>query len=670
MENLAKDGDDRTSELQHNIPITEPLQSSWNLPEPERKQAEAALQQAKEQLEIRVEHRTAELKVANALLREEIIDRRRVEAQLRESEERFRSIFNQAAVGIAQLLLSGQYFVVNQKFADIVGYTEEELQQKTFQEITHPDDISENLVNYRQIWAGEIETYSMEKRYIRKNGFPVWVNLTVSLLRCGNAGEPKYFINIVEDISGRKRAQQELRENEARLQKIIANLFESEARLHTIVANLFDGLLIVDRFSKVRFANPAAGKLFNCQPEDLIGQEFGLPIAVSNTVELGIIRSRGEISIGEMSVVPVQWEGESVYVVSLRDITERKRAEEALRESEERFRQLAENVQDVFWLLSPEGKEILYVSPAYEQIWGRPCEQLYADRQSWIDSIEPEDRETVLAKMSALGTEKSTSVEYRIVQPDGSIRWIWDRSFPIKDEFGKVYRTAGIAEDITDRKLAEAQIKASLQEKEILLKEVHHRVKNNMQVISSLLELQSQSLNDALAIDLFRESQNRISSMALIHEQLYQSEHLDRIDLVEYIQSLVANLLQSFGCTNNTIHLNLNVAPIYLNIETAIPCGLIINEVLSNSLKYAFPQGSKGEVSIQFIQLASKEFNLSISDNGIGLPPNFNLETTETLGLRLVRILTRQLKGVLEIDSHQGTTFKITFAELNYRRRF
>ncbi|MCL1466825.1 PAS domain S-box protein [Argonema galeatum] len=669
MENLPKFGDEETSELQHNIDITECLQSSGDLQETERKEAEAALQQAKEELEIKVEHRTAELKVANALLREEIIDRRRVEAQLRESEERFRSIFNQAAVGIAQVLLSGQYFLVNQKFADIVGYTVEELQQKTFQEITHPDDISDNLVNYRQIWAGEIETYSMEKRFIRKDGFPVWVNLTVSLLR-GHAGEPKYFINVVEDISGRKRAQQALGENEARLQKIIANLFESEARLHTIVANLLDGLLIVDRFGNVLFANPAAGKLFNRQPEDLIGQEFGLPIAVSNTVELGIIRSRGEISIGEMSVVPVQWEGESVYVVSLRDITERKRAEEALRESEERFRQLAENVQDVFWLLSPEGKEILYVSPAYEQIWGRPSEQLYASLQSWIDSIDPEDRETVLAKMSRQVWGESTSVEYRIVRPDGSIRWIWDRSFPIKDEFGKVYRTAGIAEDITDRKLAEAQIKASLQEKEILLKEVHHRVKNNMQVISSLLELQSQSLNDALAIDLFRESQNRISSMALIHEQLYQSEHLDRIDLAEYIQSLVANLLQSFGCTNNGIHLNLNVAPIYFNIETAIPCGLIINELVSNSLKYAFPQGSKGEVGIQFSQRASKQFHLSISDNGIGLPPNFNLETTETLGLRLVRILTRQLKGVLEIDSHQGTAFKITFAELNYRRRF
>lgn len=240
MENLPKDGDERTSELEHNLEITECLQSGCDLQETERKQTEAALQQAKEKLEIRVEHRTAELKVANGLLREEIIDRRRVEAQLRESEERFRSIFNQAAVGIAQVLLSGQYFLVNQKLADIVGYTVEELEQKTFQEITHPDDISDNLVNYRQIWAGEIETYSMEKRYIRKDGFPVWVNLTVSLLR-GNAGEPKYFINVVEDISGRKRAQQELRENEARLQKIIANLFESEARLHTIVANLFDG---------------------------------------------------------------------------------------------------------------------------------------------------------------------------------------------------------------------------------------------------------------------------------------------------------------------------------------------------------------------------------------------------------------------------------------------
>jgi two-component sensor histidine kinase len=249
------------------------------------------------------------------------------------------------------------------------------------------------------------------------------------------------------------------------------------------------------------------------------------------------------------------------------------------------------------------------------------------------------------------------------------VRWIWARGFPIKHESGNLYRIAGIAEDISDRKLAEAQIQASLQEKEVLLKEIHHRVKNNMQVISSLLELQSQYIDDPQTITLFRESQHRIRSMALIHEQLYHSLLLERIDFAKYIKDLATNLFQVFGNQGNAIALKLNVAAISLNIETAIPCGLIINELVSNSLKYAFPKRKQGEIRIIFEQINSQQFHLSVSDNGVGLPPNFNLETTETLGVRLVRMLTRQLKGVLEVDREQGTTWKITFSELNYCRR-
>lgn len=191
-----------------------------------------------------------------------------------------------------------------------------------------------------------------------------------------------------------------------------------------------------------------------------------------------------------------------------------------------------------------------------------------------------------------------------------------------------------------------------------------------MQVISSLLELQSQSLDDRYTISLFKDSQTRIHSMALIHEQLYQSEHLDAINFAEYIQQLVVNLFQSFSPPNNIIHIEIKVERVFLNLETAIPCGLIINELVSNSLKYAFPEQYNGQISIEFRQLNSQQFYLSVSDNGIGFPASFDVEKTETLGLRLVRMLTRQLKGILEINKHQNTQFELTFYKLNYRRRF
>jgi two-component sensor histidine kinase len=264
---------------------------------------------------------------------------------------------------------------------------------------------------------------------------------------------------------------------------------------------------------------------------------------------------------------------------------------------------------------------------------------------------------------------ESTSTEYRIFRPDGTIRWVCDRAFPIYDESGKIYRIAGIGEDISDRKFTETRIQAALREKEVLLKEIHHRVKNNMQVISSLLQLQAQYIEDEPTLALFEESQTRIHSMALIHEQLYQSEHLDRIDLPPYVQNLVANLYQSFGCGNTAIQFNLNIDPIYLNIETAIPCGLIINELVSNSLKYAFVQSLVGEINIEFHKINSLEFQLIIQDNGSGFPAGLDVENAETLGLRLVRMLAYQLEASIDIDSQCGTCYNIIFKELNYRQR-
>jgi PAS domain S-box-containing protein len=352
-----------------------------------------------------------------------------------------------------------------------------------------------------------------------------------------------------------------------------------------------------------------------------------------------------------------------------RDISDRKKAAADLRNSEERFRQLAENIQDSFWLISTQLTDILYLSPAYQQIWGRTREELYANGCNLMEWVHPEDRQMLLEVFPRLLDGESTNTEYRIVWPDGTIRWVCDRAFPIYDESGKIYRIAGICEDISDRKFSEARIKAALHEKELLLKEIHHRVKNNMQVISSLLQLQTQYIEDESMLSLFEESQTRIHSMALIHEQLYQSQHLDRIDLPPYVENLIANLYQSFGCCNTAIKFKLNVEPIYLNIETAIPCGLIINELVSNSLKYAFPNSMTGEININFHESNSQQFHLNIKDNGVGFPANFDVENTETLGIRLVRMLINQLDGTLAIDSQCGTCYNLVFKELNYRRR-
>jgi two-component sensor histidine kinase/HAMP domain-containing protein len=218
-----------------------------------------------------------------------------------------------------------------------------------------------------------------------------------------------------------------------------------------------------------------------------------------------------------------------------------------------------------------------------------------------------------------------------------------------------------LMQEIDDRKWAEKQIKASLQEKEVLLKEIHHRVKNNMQVISSLLNLQANLLQDNRVRDLFKESQSRIKTMALIHEKLYQSEDLTNIDFKEYTQTLVHDLYRSYVSSPDKIRFVIEVGKVEFDIDTAIPCGLIMNELVSNALKYAFPEGI-GIITIALDAKSEGMYELVISDNGVGLSEEFDLDTMNSLGLHLVKGLAEeQLEGELEIHRNQGTTFRIRF---------
>jgi len=222
-----------------------------------------------------------------------------------------------------------------------------------------------------------------------------------------------------------------------------------------------------------------------------------------------------------------------------------------------------------------------------------------------------------------------------------------------------------LMQDDTERRIAEERIRASLKEKEVLLKEVHHRVKNNLQIISSLLNLQSKYIKDDQALEMFKESRNRIRSMTLIHEKLYRSKDLANIDVAEYIQNLSSNLFRSYSA--GRISLRTQVDDILLGVDTAIPCGLIINELVSNSLKHAFPD-KQGEILVD-LHRDNGKFTLRVRDNGVGFPEHVDFRNTDSLGLQLVCTLTDQLDGEIELDRAGGTEFRITFGEIKYKER-
>ncbi|MBU7033225.1 MAG: PAS domain S-box protein, partial [Theionarchaea archaeon] len=243
-------------------------------------------------------------------------------------------------------------------------------------------------------------------------------------------------------------------------------------------------------------------------------------------------------------------------------------------------------------------------------------------------------------------------------------RHILNSIYPVFNNRGAVEKLAIFGYDITDQKEAEERIRASLQEKEVLLKEIHHRVKNNMQIICSLLNLQSRYIKDGDTVKILRESQNRVKSMALVHEKLYQSQDFTKIDFVVYVKTLIREIVHSYGNNMRKITVDLHVDSIFLGIDTAIPCGLIINELLSNAFIHAFPNKKKGKVCISLNINKDGQYELDISDDGIGIPPHIAPETTESLGLHLVDILVKdQLRGTLKVERTHGTAYHICFGD-------
>ena len=222
-------------------------------------------------------------------------------------------------------------------------------------------------------------------------------------------------------------------------------------------------------------------------------------------------------------------------------------------------------------------------------------------------------------------------------------------------------RAKQLQNELTERKKAEKIIKASLEEKDILLKEIHHRVKNNLQVISSLLYLQSQKVREKETFEMFNESQNRVKSMALIHEKLYQSKDFMNIDFSEYIKNLTSHLFESYKTNSGKIDIHINVENVSLSIDKAIPCGLIINELVSNSLKYAFTNDQMGKIDINLNSTNQNEIKMVVEDNGVGVPDDIELKDAKTLGLRLVSMLTEQLNGTIDLHRNKGTQFTIVF---------
>lgn len=427
----------------------------------------------------------------------------------------------------------------------------------------------------------------------------------------------------------------------------------------TIIDNLPDPVIVLDVDGTVLDLNPRAEQVFNCT----LAQRIGYPISKldatlgqiatgsSTSVDAAELQLHGRV-FDVRSAIMTDWRRKAVgRALVLRDISERKMMEQDLL-----LTQFCVDQASIGILRTGVDARILSVNHEWCQVLGYTAEELCTMYVYDIDPNYPLERWR--EHRSQLRGQGSATFESIHRRKDGS-------TFPVQitanylsfenDEF-----SVSFIQDITEYKLTSDKVKASLHEKEILLKEIHHRVKNNLQIISSLLNLQSNSIYDPLTLSQLQDSQNRIRSMALIHERLYRSENLAQIDFSIYLHELTASIVHTYRRQADCVTLKVEASGVMLDIDTAISCGLIVNELVSNALKHAFPNERSGQIEVE-IQHEEQQIRLVVGDDGVGIPDSIDYRKTKSLGLQLVTNLTRQLGGTLELCDGAGTTFEIRF---------
>jgi PAS domain S-box-containing protein len=507
------------------------------LPLREAEDVARALRQAGQLLRQRTEQRDlAERRKAELM---------EIQQRLAASESRFRNTLEYAPIGMSVVSPDGRFLIVNRALCELLGYSGEELLQKTVRDVTHPEDYERDHALAREMIEGRMRSSQLEKRYLRKDGECVTVLLTRSLQR-DDAGRPLHFIAQIEDITESKRSRERL-----------------EA-LHR---------------------------------------------------RLALATQAGGIAVWELDL----------------------------------------QTRSIWW---DERMFALYgASPDDDP------------RAIWKDRVPQEHRARLRRELhDAERFGAMVATEFSIRWPDGQERMLRANAVRTCDEAGRPLTLTGINWDVTEARQREGALSAALQDKDTLLRELYHRVKNNLQVITSLFSLQLRGLPAGEARLALQESADRVRAMALVHEKLYQSKNLASIALDDYIADLCRQLGSAAGAAERGIVLEASAMPVEVGLQTAVPLGLALNELLANSLRHGFPDGRRGNIRVR-LERADDALSLVVADDGVGLPEGFDLASCRTLGLKLVHALASQLDGGFRLESRGGTVARLDFHVAGERRR-
>ena len=626
---------------------------------------------------------------ANAALA--AVEDSRDQRKLHESQERFRGVFEHAPFGIAVVGLDWSILEVNAAFCRMLGYSEQALLGKTWLELIHPDDVRFAFESRERLSQDPLACVDTAKRYIHGNGTVVWARVRVSLVRDDN-GIPLYCVAHVEDITERNRTEEALH--------------ESEDRFRIMADSCPTMLWVTDAAGAIQFINRAYREICAVTSEQLAGYQWQLAIHPDDAAEyVGTFQravrehtsSRAE---GRFRGADGEWRwafshaeprfspsGEFLGHVGLTlDITERKQVEQALYASEEKFRELAENIREVFWIMSPTTNETIYVSPAYEEVWGRTCESLYRNPMSFTHAMHPDDLEEAHLWFARQIAGELIDSEYRIRTPDGQEKWIRDRAFPIRDQAGQLIRVVGIAEEITERKRYQEELiqarrgaEAANQSKSRFVANMSHEIRTPMNGVLGMVQL-------LLETDLTAE-QRRYATVAHSSGRTLLTLIDDILDLskIEARKIVFENLnFDLRGTVQDVIDLlRVQASEKGLSIRSRlspeIPARLRgdahrLRQVLTNLCSNAIKFTERGGVTLSGVLESRSEsaatVRFTISDTGIGIGPDqiarlfrpftqADASTTRKyggtgLGLAICKQLVEMMGGTIGVDSHEG----------------
>ena len=659
------------------------------------------------------------------------IERQQSETALRESEAQYRRTIETAAEGIWTLNAERHTTFVNPRMAKMLGYSPEEMLGRPMSDFMEETCWARAMENFGQRHPDKPQEAREphDFQFRAQDGSPLWAIVSATPIFSAT-GQYSGVLMMLTDITARKRAEAAV-ERQHLKSKLFAEIALKICRslqlddiLQTTVTEV-QKILDCDRVSIYRLLPDGSGHAIAevvapghasrrdlCWPSNIFRSDRqqcfleGRAMAIADVERaedqiapnlLALMRKWGVRAkllvpivqhdriwgfiVAHQCCTPRYWTGlETELLQQLADRVGIALAQAQLlaarQKSEARFRAMFEQAAVGIVQNDLDGR-FIRCNQKSGDILGYPCEELLTKMLGEI--THPKDIAQCNAALARLlGDEIQTfSMEQRFTRKNGSIVWVNLTVSLVRAPLGQPDYFLSVMEDISDRKAAfyereqaQAKLKASLYEKEVLLKEIHHRVKNNLYIISNLLDLQSETLEDEGSKQLFADSQNRLQTMALIHEQLYKSTDLATIDFTSYVRNLVNNLYYSYDNTDGKIEIAIHGDSLLLNLETAIPCGLLINELITNSFKYAFPESRPGTIAIQINCDRHENIHLTVCDDGIGIPDRIDWQNTSSLGLRLVNILAEQLEADIALDRHNGTSFHLVFRELKYQERF